>query len=256
MMRPRWPYPRALAHRGGGTLAPENTLAGLRTGLAHGYRGVEFDVMLAADEVPVLMHDPVLGRTVPGAGPVAACTAAALHAMDAGGWHPSGRYAGEPVPSYEEAVAFCRAHGLWMNVEIKPAPGAERRTGEVVGRLTRRLFADRLEGADPRALPLFSSFSPAALAAAREAAPEIPRGMLFDVMPVNWRDVLDALGCVSLHVSHRMLSAYLVEQVHAAGFAVLCYTPNDPARVAEIEAWGVDAWCTDRLDLMPRRSSA
>ena len=53
-----WPYPRILAHRGGGTLAPENTLAALRCGLAYGYRAVEFDVMLASDGVPVVVHEP------------------------------------------------------------------------------------------------------------------------------------------------------------------------------------------------------
>ena len=58
-----WPYPRVLAHRGGGTLAPENTIAAIKVGLEHGFRGVEFDAMLAADQVPVLMHDPTLERT-------------------------------------------------------------------------------------------------------------------------------------------------------------------------------------------------
>ena len=63
-----WPYPRILAHRGGGTLAPENTYAGLRCGMAAGFRAIEFDVMLARDGVPVVMHDPGLGRTVRGSG--------------------------------------------------------------------------------------------------------------------------------------------------------------------------------------------
>ena len=63
-----WPYPKVLAHRGGGTQAPENTIAGLACGLAHGFHAVEFDVMLAKDGVPVLMHDPELGRTVSGKG--------------------------------------------------------------------------------------------------------------------------------------------------------------------------------------------
>ena len=61
-----WSFPRIIAHRGGGTLAPENTLAALRCGLAHGFRGVEFDVMALPDGALVLMHDTELGRTVSG----------------------------------------------------------------------------------------------------------------------------------------------------------------------------------------------
>ncbi len=66
-----WPGPHRIAHRGGGTLAPENTIAAIRAGLAHRYRAVEFDVMLTADDVPVLMHDPHFGRTIAGTGAVA-----------------------------------------------------------------------------------------------------------------------------------------------------------------------------------------
>jgi glycerophosphoryl diester phosphodiesterase len=64
-----WPHPRLIAHRGGGALAPENTLAGLRTAASLGYRGVEFDVMLSADGTPVLIHDETLERTTDGRGP-------------------------------------------------------------------------------------------------------------------------------------------------------------------------------------------
>ena len=52
-----WPHPRILAHRGGGSLAPENTLAGIRKAAAMGFGAVEFDVVLSADAVPVLIHD-------------------------------------------------------------------------------------------------------------------------------------------------------------------------------------------------------
>ena len=79
-----WTYPRVLAHRGGGTLAPENTLAALRCGLAHGFHAVEFDVMAVRDGGLVLMHDPQLGRTVAGTGRVADHAAEALAPMDAG----------------------------------------------------------------------------------------------------------------------------------------------------------------------------
>ncbi|WP_341649744.1 glycerophosphodiester phosphodiesterase family protein [Thauera humireducens] len=63
-----WPYPRWIAHRGAGQLAPENTLAAFRLGHAHGYRMFECDVRLSADGVPFLLHDDVLDRTTDGKG--------------------------------------------------------------------------------------------------------------------------------------------------------------------------------------------
>ncbi|HRE13822.1 MAG TPA: glycerophosphodiester phosphodiesterase family protein, partial [Usitatibacteraceae bacterium] len=63
-----WPYPRLFAHRGGGSHAPENTLAAVRLGLSLGYRACEFDVKLSADGEPWLMHDSTLERTSDGRG--------------------------------------------------------------------------------------------------------------------------------------------------------------------------------------------
>ena len=63
-----WPYPRWIAHRGAGKLAPENTLAAFRLGAAHGYRMFECDAKLSSDGVPFLMHDATLERTTNGRG--------------------------------------------------------------------------------------------------------------------------------------------------------------------------------------------
>ena len=109
-----WFYPKVIAHRGGGVLAPENTLAAMRCGLAHGFHAVEFDVMLSQDGVPVLMHDPQFGRTVRGVGNVCETTAAALARMDAGSWFGP-QFAGEPVPTFEETARFCKENQIWMN---------------------------------------------------------------------------------------------------------------------------------------------
>jgi glycerophosphoryl diester phosphodiesterase len=129
-----WPFPRIIAHRGGGTLAPENTLAAMRCGLAHGFRAVEFDVMLSADGIPVLMHDPDFGRTIAGSGSVSDCTAGELAAMDAGSSFDR-RFAGEKVPTFRQVIAFCDDNGIWMNVEIKPAPGFAVDTGRAAARV-------------------------------------------------------------------------------------------------------------------------
>jgi glycerophosphoryl diester phosphodiesterase len=151
-----WRYPKVLAHRGGGTLAPENTMAGLARGMQAGFRAIEFDVMLARDGVPVVMHDPYLGRTVPGSGNVYDYDAQELAAMDAGGWF--GRaYEGEPVPLFVEFAQFCKVHGVWMNIELKPAPGYEIETSGVVARIAAAMFADELATSRLSQAPLLSS---------------------------------------------------------------------------------------------------
>lgn len=238
-----WPFPRIVAHRGGGTLAPENTIAALRCGLARGYRAVEFDVMLAQDGVPVLMHDERFGRTVAGHGSVSHTTAAALSAMDAGSWFGAA-FCGEAVPTYRQALEFCLAHRIWMNVEIKPAAGFERATGEAVARITRDLL-------EPGQTPLFSSFSRAALEAAGAAAPAVARALLVDSIGPDWLAHLRQVDAVALHVNQKQLTPALVAAVKAAGFGLFCYTVNSMERAVALFDWGVDGFCTDRIDLIP-----
>lgn len=239
----RWPYPRIVAHRGGGTLAPENTLAALRYGAKHGFRGVEFDVMLAGDGTPLLIHDETLERTTTGRGRVPATTYAEIEKFDAGSWH-SERFRGENVPTFVSAANLCRELNLWANVEIKPAKGHEVLTGRTVGKRALDLWC----GADLQ--PVVSSFSFEALAAAKEVAPELARGMLVGRVPADWKARLDQLDCVALHCNYRHLNEPLAAQIRAAGYAILCWTVNDPAEAKKLLGWGVDCIVTDRLDLI------
>ena len=251
----KWPYARVIAHRGGGTLAPENTIAAIDAGREFGFRAVEFDTRLSRDGVPVLIHDATLERTTGSSGPVAARTAAELGRLDAGGWRAP-RFAGTPVPTLDEVIRHCRALDIWPNIEIKEVGGEEAHVGEVVARTAADLYrdvvhthGDRAPQVDPRA-PLLSSFSRAALQGARHGAPDLPRGYLVDAVPADWREQLAALGCVSLHVNHAALTPAQASAIKDAGYWLFCYTVNDPARAREILAWGVDAFCTDRIDLI------
>lgn len=245
-----WPYPKVLAHRGGGTLAPENTLAGIRCGLEHGFHAIEFDVMLTADGMPILMHDDGLGRTVAGSGSISAISSGQLLALDAGSWLAP-RFAYARVPKFAEVIAFCKANRIFMNVEIKPVPGFERETGIAAAKLVQQMFADEIAaGQGPQTLPLFSSFSFEALQAAQRQAPDIPRGFLLDRIPDDWQAKLEQLDALALHTNHKHLTKELATSVKAAGYGLLCYTVNDVERAREIIGWGVDAFCTDRIDLI------
>lgn len=244
-----WRYPRILAHRGGGTLAPENTFAGLRRGMDFGFRAVEFDVMLARDGVPVVLHDPYLGRTVSGAGHVFDYDGLELARMDAGSWFGAD-YRTEVVPLFVEFAQFCKANGIWMNIEIKPARGFDVETGETVARIARAMFADELASGQLDRLPLLSSFSFAALEAARRVAPDLPRACLMSELPPGWEPLARSVEASAIHANHRHLTPALARAVLDAGFGLFCYTVNEPARATELLGWGVEAFCTDRIDLI------
>jgi glycerophosphoryl diester phosphodiesterase len=240
-MKQAWPHPRIIAHRGGGALAPENTLAGLRKARSLGFGAVEFDVMLSADSVPVLMHDETVDRTTDGRGSVAALPYADLARFDAGaGFAPE--YRGEHIPRFDEAAKMCVELGLWANVEIKPSRGQDAETGRIAAVVAERAWPQTLTP------PLLSSFSEPALEAARAAAPRLPRGLLVDEVPRDWRQRLVRLECLALHCNARSLTPQLVHDVREAGYGLLCWTVNDPEFARQLLQWGVDAIFSDRLD--------
>ena len=232
-------YPRLFAHLGGGSLAPENTLAGIRLAARLGYRGVEFDVMLSKDGTPMLIHDETLERTTDGSGYVAQTPVAELRRLDAGSrFHRA--YAGVSLPSLDEALACCAGLGLTANVEIKPAAGSDFETGRTVGRMAART--------EPGAV-LLSSFSEEALVAARLAAPALPRALLVEAAPSDWALRLSRLECLALHCAASQLTPELAEALVAAGVPFACYTVNSPAAAADLFAAGAASLFTDRLDL-------
>lgn len=230
-------YPRIIAHRCGGALAPENSLAGLRIAARLGCRGVEFDVMLSADGEPLLIHDETLERTTTGHGRVAELSAAAIREFDAGGpHHPA--FAVSPAPTFAEAMDCCEQLDLWVNIEIKPATGHEHATGEVVGRWLAQHWNGR---------GVVSSFSTGALAAAHRVAGPFPCALLADGLPSNWQEKLHDLGAAALHLSARRITA--TDAAALAGIPWAAYTVNRREEAKRLFALGCRAVFTDRPDL-------
>lgn len=233
-----WPLPPVLAHRCGGALAPENTLAGLDAAAASGCRGVEFDVMMSAEGTPLLIHDETLQRTTDGHGRIADTPDEVLFGLDAGSWFDP-RFAGERLPTLDQALIRCAGLGLAVNLEIKPATGHEATTGAEVGRSLR----ERWMGF-PCALVL-SSFSEVALRAVAAECPAWPRGLLVGRIPPDWHSRCADVGAIALHASSRGLGATAVQAVRSAGLHLAVYTENNVRRAADLLAWGVDTVITD-----------
>jgi glycerophosphoryl diester phosphodiesterase len=236
-----WPYPLWIAHRGAGKLAPENTLAAFRMGAGFGFRAFECDVKLSRDGQAFLLHDDTLDRTTSGHGSPASADWADLARLDAGSWH-SPPFAAEPLPRLAQIATFCQANGCALNIEIKPCPGDEARTGAAVAREAARLWA----GAVP---PLLSSFKPEALAAARDAEPALARALLLDELWDGWPEAAQALGVVAVITNWRLMDRALIQRLHAQGWRALVYTVNDEAVAARLIADGIDGLITDRVDV-------
>jgi len=237
-----WPYPHIVAHRGGGKLAPENTLAAIDTGARFGHTMIEFDVKLSQDGQIFLLHDDNLERTSNGWGVAGRLPWSDLLQVDAGSWF-SRDFKGEPLPLLSQVAQRCREHGMMANIEIKPTSGTGPLTGKTVARAARELWAEMTP-------PLLSSFDIDALAAAQQAAPELPRGLLLDEWRDDWRALTTQLGCVSIHLNHRLLDEARIAALKDAGLRILVYTVNKPERAAELLRAGVDAICTDRIDII------
>lgn len=244
-----WPYPRLIAHRGAGHLAPENTLASIEEGARRGYRCAEVDVACTADGVVVLMHDDSLARTTGGEGLVGEVPWAQLAGLDAGAWlHP--RFAGTRIPTLAQVLVRCQELDLQLAIELKVRRSQDpRRLCAAVVKTVTEHRAGRQH--------LLISFNDETLRTASVIAPDIPRALLIGrELPADWAARLAACDASALDLDHRLITRELVATVHAAGYALIAWTVNDPARAAELLDWGVDGVTTDAVDLIsPERAA-
>lgn len=245
------PQPLVFAHRGGAKLAPENTLAAFERGLACGADGIECDVHLARDGVPVVFHDGTLDRTTNASGRVAALTAAELAGVDAGYHFPLGggfpfRGRGIGVPTLERVLVACPARTI---VELKH--GDPELARAVVDVLRRTGAAERV---------CVGSFYRRGVARIRAEAPEIATSaselevrrtlyLSWIRCPVFGQRPYDAFQVPEWAGRLRLVTPAFVRRVHAEGATVQVWVIDAPADIQRLLTWGVDGIISDRPDI-------
>lgn len=223
---------RFVGHRGAAAQAPENTIAGFRRAASLGLARVEFDARITADGHPVIIHDDRLDRTTDGSGAVAESSLKAIRALDAGAWFGP-EFAGERVPTLEQALDTLATLGVAPSLEIKVEKNDGRRVAEAVLACLAGLPAAVKQDL------LVSSYSEEVLAVFRDAAPEIPRALVVRRMGRGWRKLVDRLGCREIHGNHRYLTRAAIREVTGAGLLVGAYTVDDAAHARRLFGWGV-----------------
>lgn len=233
--------PLVIAHRTTMGHAPENTLTGIRRALAMRCDGVELDVRLCADGVPVLIHDDDLERTTNATGRVADTALTELRSADAGD--------GEPVPILREALALIDGQMLIV-IELKVTPGDD------IAALSEVVLAE-IERAD--ALPwtwLWSFDSETVIELANRAPPGRRIAHLcISPTPDIWRIAAEhRLDGVSMHGSG--LTAENVAACQAHDMATFVWTVNEPADIQQcidLGATGIVSDYPERIQTALRR---
>ena len=213
--------PIVIAHRGASATFPENTIEAFRGAAEHGADWVELDTRRTADGVLVVHHDAHL----PDSPAIVELPAADLPGS---------------VPTLAAALDACA--GMGVNIEIKNNhPDPDLDPDEYVAEQTVALLAER-GGRDE---VLISSFNPATLQRVRERAPHLPTALLVIEPDEGILEVLVASGHSALHPYDWFVDIELVTACHEIGIAVNVWTVDDPDRMAELLAHGVDGLCTN-----------
>ena len=230
---------RVVGHRGNSAVAPQNTLAAFEAAWRADADCLELDVQLTADGRVVVIHDDTVDATTDGTGPVSGFTLDAIRRLDAGAWF-SPAFAGQRVPTFDEVMTFLRRREIDLLLEFKDEWSADD-----VALCTEPLLA---AGLGPRVV--VQSFEPGTVAALRDAAPQLRRGLLLEAVPDDLDGLADELGVVTVNPDGALLLAdpSFVARRHAAGQEVAVWTLDEPWEWQTAERLGVDAVITDCPD--------
>jgi glycerophosphoryl diester phosphodiesterase len=250
MLLDRGKKPLVLAHRGASAIAPENTIAAFLRARELGADGIELDVTLTKDKIPVVIHDDAVDRTTDGRGSVSRMTLFELKRLDAGGWKAP-VYRGETIPTLADAFNALEdwlrprggeRHGI-VNVELKSgtirSDGLERQVVELIQ-------AQKLQDS-----VIISSFNPLALVRVRLLSPRIARGLLYDLsLPIYLRRAWLRLIAApqALHPHHKMVDARYMHWANRNHYSTNTWTIDDPEEAKRLDRLGVNALITNSPD--------
>ncbi len=224
------------AHRGYSAKYPENTLPAFKAAIAARADGIELDVQLSKDGVPVVIHDETLPRTTTGRGFVKDHSAEELQTMKI--LYKNGiMHRHTYIPTLAEVLQLMQATNLILNIELKnqrfPYPGME----ETVLKMIKSYKMDDRT--------IYSSFEHDSLLKVKQLNNNAETAPLYKrPIPEPWK-YAKALGAKGIHPNYRGVTADLISDMHERDLSVRAYTVNQPAAIKKLSQWGIDGIMTD-----------
>ena len=228
-----------IAHRGFSGRFPENTMLAFQEAEKAGCDGIELDVHLTSDGVPVIIHDENIRRTTDGEGPVCSFTAAGLHAFNA-----SAAWKGERpcthIPTLEEYFEWVKDTRLFTNIELKNSvidyPGLEEK---VIALIRRYSLEERI---------LFSSFNHYSILRCKRMAPEIRCGLLYSCWLANPGAYAKSVGAECLHPHFSSLIPEALAEIRSQKVQVNAWTVNEETDMRRLIDEGIEGIITNFPD--------
>jgi glycerophosphoryl diester phosphodiesterase len=242
--------PLIIAHRGASAHAPENTLAAIKMAIDVGADGVEFDVRLAADGVPVVIHDPTLKRVAARRDRVADLTSAELGRIDVGSWfnaryHTRARaeFVHETVPTLANVLDVLASNDGLIYVELKCTKTSYKQLAAAV--------CQALAASPLLARVIIKSFYHGALGEIHRLMPELATAVLFKPSlrsVLSFRHIVreaTVLGAPQISIHQRLFSTKLAQLAARQAMPITVWTVDDPGWLQKARHQGVAALITN-----------
>jgi glycerophosphoryl diester phosphodiesterase len=253
--------PLIIGHRGASAIAPENTMAAFRKAIEVGADGIEFDVRLSRDGVPVVIHDETLERTGLRSDYVLSLSAEELKQVNVGKWfgHRRGSaddYDNETLPTLRQLLDYFSSCDAVLYLELKCR---REETSQIVS-----ITCDLLSTYSRADCVIIECFDLAVIQEVKRVAPYLRTAALFQPgisRPHLWSpsnrliDEALAAGADEIALHYRLADDRTVESAHSAGLKVVVWTVDDPAWVVRARNLGVHALITNDLAAMIRQAN-
>lgn len=244
-------YPLIIGHRGASAVAPENTMSAFRKAIDSGADGIEFDVRLSRDGVPVIIHDDTLRRTASRTERVVDLSVKELQMVDVGSWFSSSDFNGETIPTLQQLLDEFSANDALLYLELKCAPfEISRLVSSTCELLVNNSIRERV---------IVECFDLAAIEEVKRLTPDVKTAALFEPNLRNPASLISsktlieqatAVDADEIAFHYRLANRNTVAKARGAGLRSVVWTVDDPKWLSRGVEYGIDALITNNPALL------
>lgn len=229
---------KIFAHRGASQLAPENTMPAFELAYESGAEGIETDIHLTKDLVPVLIHDEHLKRTTNGIGYIKDYTFNELAQFDAGSWF-SNEFSGTKIISLDDFLQWSKPKSFHLNIELK--------NNKIDYQHMEAIVYEMIDHYQLQGRTILSTFNKNSVRR-MEKLMDIEVALLVSKRNKNLLSLVKELGANSLHVKYRLLTSKFMELAKQDNIPVRVYTINKRTQMMKCFLHQCDGIFTDIPD--------